>query len=175
MEHTDTKQILGVMAAFAAGAIAMYYLDSTLGRRRRALVRDKVVGAAHDAANLAQAKGRRMVDRARGVVATRNLDRTPGTEPQSDAQLRERVRSRMGHLVSHPRAIEVSVEEGIVRLSGQVLAKELDGLLSQISDMKGVRKIHNALTSLDDPSGFAEVQRQEAAEIAASGPHYPSR
>jgi BON domain-containing protein len=81
----------------------------------------------------------------------------------------------MGHLVSHPRAIEVSVADGVVRLSGQVLAKELDGLLTQISEMKGVRKVHNALTSLTDPSGFGEVQRQEAAEIAASGPHQASR
>jgi osmotically-inducible protein OsmY len=169
------KQILNVAAAFAAGAISMYYLDSTLGRRRRALARDKIVGVAHDAADLAGAKGKRMVDRAKGVMSTGNLGRMSSTEPQSDAQLRERVRSRMGHLVSHPRAIEVTVEDGIVRLSGQVLAKELDGLLSQISEMKGVRKVHNALTSLTDPSGFAEVQRQEAAEIAASGPHQASR
>lgn len=164
------KHILNVTAAFAAGALAMYYLDSTMGRRRRALARDKVIGVAHDAADLVEARGKRMVDRAKGVMAAGNLDRTSSTEPQTDAQLRERVRSRMGHLVSHPRAIDVTVEDGIVRLSGQVLAKELDGLLSQISEMKGVRKVHNALASLNDPSGFGEVQRQEAAEIAASGP-----
>lgn len=169
------KQILNVTAAFAAGAIAMYYLDSTMGRRRRALARDKIVSVAHDAADLAEAKGKRLVDRAKGVVATGSLDRTSSAEPQTDDQLRERVRSRMGHLVSHPRAIEVTVEDGIVRLSGQVLAQELDGLLTQISEMKGVRKVHNALASLDDPSGFSEVQRQEAADIAAAGPHYPSR
>jgi osmotically-inducible protein OsmY len=165
------KHTLNVVAAFAAGAIAMYYLDSTMGRRRRVLARDKIVGLAHDAADLAEAKGKRMVDRARGVMATSSRDRV--AEPQSDAQLREHVRSRMGHLVSHPRAIDVSVEDGIVRLSGQVLAKELDGLLSQISEMRGVRKVHNALTSLTDPSGFGEVQREEGADVIESGMRQP--
>jgi osmotically-inducible protein OsmY len=168
------KHILNVTAAFAAGAIAMYYLDSTMGRRRRVLVRDKIVGVSHDAADFVEAKGKRMVDRVKGVVATGSLDRKSSTEPQSDAQLRERVRSRMGHLVSHPLAIEVSVEDGVVRLSGQILAHELDGLLSQLTDMTGVRKVHNALATLNDPSGFAESQRgQEPAEMDQSGSQPP--
>jgi osmotically-inducible protein OsmY len=163
------KHILNVTAAFAAGALAMYYLDATMGRRRRALARDKVAGIAHDAADLAEAKGKRIMDRAKGVMATGSLDRVSSTESQSDAQLRERVRSRMGHLVSHPLAIEVAVEEGVVRLTGQVLLMELDGLLSQLTDMPGVRKVHNALSALTDPSGFGEVQRgQEATEMGQS-------
>jgi osmotically-inducible protein OsmY len=164
------KQILNITAAFAAGAIAMYYLDSTMGRRRRALVRDKIVGVSRDAAEIVGAKGKRMADRARGVMATGSLDRTSSSEPQSDAQLRERVRSRMGHLVSHPRAIEVSVEDGVVRLTGQVLTQELDGLLSQLTGMAGVRKVHNALSTLNDPSGFGEVKAaQEPAEMGQAG------
>jgi hyperosmotically inducible periplasmic protein len=164
------KQILKITAAFTAGAIAMYYLDSTMGRRRRALVRNKIVGVSHDATEFVGAKGKRMADRVRGVMATGSLDRTSSSEPQSDAQLRERVRSRLGHLVSHPRAIEVSVEDGVVRLTGQVLTKELDGLLSQLTGMAGLRKVHNALSTLDDPSGFGEVQgTPEPAEMGQSG------
>jgi osmotically-inducible protein OsmY len=170
-------QIFNLVGAFAAGALAMYYLDGTMGRRRRAMARDKLVGVSRDAADRAQAKGKRMMDRAKGVVATGSFDRVSTAEPQSDAQLRERVRARMGHLVSHPRAIEVSVEDGIVRLTGQVLAKELDGLLSQLTGMAGVRKVHNALTALNDPSGFGEVQRggqdREAAAMGQSGSQEP--
>jgi len=163
------KHILNITAAFAAGALAMYYLDSTMGRRRRALARDKIVGASHEAADFVEGAGRKVAGRAKGVMATGDLDRVSSSQPQSDAQLRERVRARMGHLVSHPRAIDVSVEEGVVRLSGQVLVKELDGLLSQLTDMPGVRKVHNALTALDDPSGFGEVQRaQDSAEAGPS-------
>jgi osmotically-inducible protein OsmY len=161
------KHTLNVAAAFAAGAIAMYYFDATLGRRRRALVRDKAIGLTHDAADVAQARGKRFIDRARGFVATGRLDRQGPAEPQSDAQLRERVRSRLGHWVSHPRAIEVDVEGGVVRVSGQVLAKELDGLLSRLTGIPGVHKVHNALVTLDDPSGFGEAQSPKRSESVA--------
>jgi hypothetical protein len=51
-----------------------------------------------------------------------------------------------------------------------VLAKELDGLLSQLTDMQGVRKVHNALSTLNDPSGFGETPRgQETVEMGQSG------
>lgn len=152
------KQIVNVAAAFAAGAIAMYYLDATMGRRRRALARDKVMGLSHDAGDFVETKGERLVDRAKGIAASVR----GGTEPQSDAQLRERVRSRLGHWVSHPRAIDVDVEEGVVRVSGQVLAKELDGLLSRLTGIPGVRKVHNALVTLADPSGFGEVPQPQS-------------
>lgn len=132
------KHALNLAAAFAAGAIAMYYFDAALGRSRRTLARD---------------------------VADSRLDRVTG-EPQSDAQLRERVRSRLGHWVSHPRAIEVDAEDGVVRVSGQVLAKELDGLLSRLTGIPGVRKVHNALMALDDPSGFGEVPQPGQQSVA---------
>jgi osmotically-inducible protein OsmY len=170
------KDILKITAAFAAGALAMYYLDSTMGRRRRALARDKIVGVSHDAADFVEGAGKHIADRAKGVMATGSVDRVSSSQPQSDAQLRERVRARMGHLVSHPRAIEVSVEQGVVRLSGQVLVMELDGLLSQLTDMPGVRKVHNALTVLNDPSGFGEVERtKEPAEVGPSAFESPRR
>jgi hypothetical protein len=70
--------------------------------------------------------------------------------------------ARLGHLVSHPGAIEVSVNEGIVRVSGQVLAQELDGLLTQLTRLPGVHKVHNALGVLQDPSGFGEAQGRRA-------------
>jgi hypothetical protein len=77
-------------------------------------------------------------------------------KPASDTQVRERVRARLGHLVSHPRAIAVEVNEGIVRLSGHVLTKEIDGLLTQLTGMAGVRKVQNALSTLNDPSAFGQ-------------------
>jgi osmotically-inducible protein OsmY len=167
------KHSLYVTGAFAAGALAMYFLDSTMGRRRRALARDKIVRVSQDAEDFAEKAGKHVADRVKGVMATGNLDRVSSTEPVTDAQLRERVLSRMGHLVSHPRAIEVEVNEGIVRLSGQVLAQELDGLLSQLTGMAGVRKVHNALSALNDPSGFGETSTESTGGLAPSGTQVP--
>jgi len=106
----------------------------------------------------------RWLARAQRVVpaANRNAEYL-GSE--DDAQLRERVRSRLGDWVSHPGAIRVDVENGVVRVSGQVLVKELDGLLSRITGVDGVRKVHNALEALSDPSGFGEVSKGRSPEV----------
>lgn len=105
--------------------------------------------------------------RAQRVVPVRTANRTADyLTSQDDAQLRERVRSRLGDWVSHPGAIRVEVEQGVVRVSGQVLAKELDGLLSRITGLDGVRKVHNALDALTDPSGFGEVPQGRPAAVS---------
>ena len=72
------------------------------------------------------------------------------TLPITDSQLCEKVRARLPELVTYPQAIEVGVEAGIVRVSGRVLARELDGLLMRLIQIPGVRKVQNALASLDE-------------------------
>ena len=99
----------------------------------------------------------RYLDRAQGVVAAgRRRQGTAGDLPD-DAELRQRVRSRLDQWVSHPGAIDLDVQAGVVRVSGQVLAKELDGLLLQLTGIEGVRQVRNALTALPDPRGFGEA------------------
>lgn len=71
-----------------------------------------------------------------------------------DAHLRERVRVRVADLVSYPDAIEVQVDGGLVRVSGRVLAAELDRLLSQLTQVPRVYRVYNALVSVDDTSAL---------------------
>lgn len=71
----------------------------------------------------------------------------PGPGPISDDIVRERVRSRIGELVSQPDAVDVTVENGVVRLAGQVSAEERDALLTQLLYMPGVMRLRNALAS----------------------------
>ena len=87
--------------------------------------------------------------------------RTASADPRSDAQLRDRIEARLGRLVSHPRAIDVRVHNGVVRLSGDVLQKERDGLLLQVREMAGVQKLVNAMTAHQSPAGIAGVQTRE--------------
>jgi hypothetical protein len=67
-----------------------------------------------------------------------------------DSRLRERVRMRVAELVSYPGAIEVQVDEGLVRVSGRVLAGERDRLLSQLTQVPRVYRIYNALVAVED-------------------------
>ena len=137
---------LGTLGAAAAGALAMYYLDPDLGARRRALlaelVRDGLPGSER------RPHGRRRHLRPGAAVPV-----APAEAP-SDAELRARVQRRLDRTVSHPRAIGVDVEDGVVRLSGRILAKERDGLLEQLERMAGVRKLVNAMVSHDLPREF---------------------
>lgn len=107
----------------------------------------------------------RWLARVQRVVPARSVNDTAyGSE--DDAQLRDRVRSRLGDWVSHPGAIRVDAVNGVVRVSGQVLAKELDGLLFQITGVAGVRKVHNALDALTDPSGFGEELQDRSSTVS---------
>lgn len=166
------RDVLGKIAALAAGAAAMYYLDPQMGRSRRTLLRDRVVGASHIMGRRLRGDARYAADHVKGVLATGHLDRMSRSPPQNDAQLRERIRSRLGRLVSHPRAIEVEVDKGVVRLSGAVLAKELDGLLSQVRDMPGVMRVFNALSAHETPTSMQgqldAMNAEEQAEVGRS-------
>lgn len=140
------KQPLGALGAVAAGALAMYYLDPELGERRRALLADLVrSGLPGERRRRARA---RLSQRASHLLAA-----VP--DAQSDAELRDRIQQRLGRMVSHPRAIHVGVDNGVVRLSGRVLAKECDGLLDQVQRMPGVHRLVNAMSSHDLPQEIA--------------------
>lgn len=51
------------------GAAVMYVLDPDKGRRRRALVRDKAVRAAHKTGDVIGSRSRDLGNRARGIAA----------------------------------------------------------------------------------------------------------
>lgn len=147
------KQIfeaIGALGALAAGAGAMYYLDPQLGRRRRAQVRDKAERASHELRDYATVQAKRAADKGRGMVATIRSRRS--TIPLNDIQLNERVRSRLGRLVTHPRAVETQVDDGCLHLRGTVLNAELGPLMSGLWAIPGVRSIDNGLTLLDEPA-----------------------
>jgi osmotically-inducible protein OsmY len=152
------KHPLSFLAGFATGAVTMYYLDSTSGGRRRALVRDKMVSAGHDVADFAQAKARRAMDRAKGVLATGDLHGVTHRPPQSDQQLHDRIRARLGHVISHPKAVLVLVQDGRVRLQGHVLRPEVDALLSAVRRMPGVAELRDELEVHDSPDGVPHLQ-----------------
>ena len=165
---------LTLVTAAAAGALAMYWLDGQSGRRRRKLVGDKLAGAGHDLARQAQVKARRARDHLQGVATTGSLDRVSRSEPLSDQQLHDRIRSRLGRLVSHPKSIDVDIEGGHVCLRGHILTKEQQPLLRGVQAMAGVQSVRDELVCHDSPQGIPELQgrteprgREQAAAAAA--------
>jgi osmotically-inducible protein OsmY len=147
------RDTMGKLLALGAGALAMYYLDPRSGAQRRSLLAELVRGGVRQGRDDLRAAHRR----------GRAFHHVPESDPQRDAHLRDLIRDRLGRMVSHPRAIEVQVEDGVVRLSGDVLAKERDGVLLQVSEIPGVQKLVNAMTPHDQPASLASLEaRQEA-------------
>lgn len=136
--------VVRLAVAFAAGAIAMYYLDPNTGRRRRALMRDQGVAARHDLERYARARSKRAVDRLRGAAAKTRA--RLAHEPVDDDVLRERIRAKLGHLVEHPGTVTVEVREGMAVLGGRAARGEIDRLVEAVSSMTGVEHVDNRLS-----------------------------
>ena len=133
------NSVMRLATAFAAGLAAMYYLDPQTGRRRRALARDKSVAASHDVKEFARSKSKQAVNRARGAAAKTRAQLA--NEIVDDDVLRDRVRSKLGHLVDEP--LEVEVMDGRVVLSGNLTTARFDELIDVVSTMPGVVRVES--------------------------------
>jgi len=154
------------------GATGALILDPQQGRRRRALLRDKVVRGVNESREFADAASKDIRYRAKGVAA-----RARGLRggPVPDEVLIERVRAKLGRWVSHPGAIEVSAHDGRVVLTGDVLTSEQQELCDAVRSVRGVAHVDNQLAAHqsagDVPSlqGGSEPDR-ERWELAGASP-----
>ncbi len=140
-----------------AGAGAMYFLDPERGRRRRALVRDEIDHLRRQFEDELDAGSRDAANRARGVVATIARLLTPADDAD-DRTVADRVRSTLGRLTSHPRAIEVAVTDGRVRLAGPILAVEADAVRAAVVGVRGVTSFDDALVLHETAAGVPQLQ-----------------
>jgi hypothetical protein len=146
-----------VITGVALGSGIMFLLDPQYGRRRRALVRDKTVRWSRLTGRAVGTSWRRLEGTSRGIAATvRHLK--SGEEEVDDRTLEARLRTCIGRHSSHPRAIEISVANGQVRLTGAVLAAEVREVLSCASEVRGVRAVDNGLQVYEEPGSVAALQ-----------------
>jgi hypothetical protein len=145
-----------LLAGAAMGAGLMYLLDPEGGRRRRALLRDQLVSAAHKTTDAVEATSRDMTNRARGVVAELRGHFT--RDEVDDDVLRERVRARIGQVVGRAGAIETRLDDGRVTLRGPVLADEVDRLVRRVRSVRGVRDVVNELDVHEAPGNVPSLQ-----------------
>ena len=144
----------------ALGALAMYFMDPNLGRRRRARTRDRVAHAAKVVNQGARVTARDTVHRAQGAWAeARRL--FAAEEPVDDEALIGRVRAALGRVVSHPHAIEAAASGGHVTLIGPILSYEVRPLLRAVRGVAGVRAVSDQLTVYHEPGNVSALQGGE--------------
>jgi uncharacterized membrane protein len=140
----------------ALGCAAMYFLDPQLGRRRRAIARDRIARAARAAGEAGRITALDAAQRAQGVLA--DTKKLLQGEVVSDETLVGRVRAALGRVVSHPHAIGATVDRGHVTLTGPILAEEVRGLLRSVRGVPGVRGVSDGLTVHLESGGVPSLQ-----------------
>ncbi len=157
--RTGHRNLINLAVAAVTGAALMYLFDPQHGARRRAMLKDKAEAGGHDLSDYAQAQAKRVLDRARGLSARARTYAATGEKTRSDDyEIGERIRARLGHVVSHPGAICVDVAGGSACLSGHVLAHEHDAVLSAVWAVPGVADIEDGLTVHDEAGNFPALQ-----------------
>jgi osmotically-inducible protein OsmY len=156
-EQENQRVWTKIVGSAAVGALAMYALDPDKGRRRRALARDKarsLMGNTRDAVGVTR---RDVAHRIEGLRARarRMFWQRPAPD---DLQLIERVRARMGRLVSHPHAIQVGARKGTVTLSGPILTREVEPLLNSVRTVWGVADVEDRLVAYERPEHISSLQ-----------------
>jgi gas vesicle protein len=136
----------GLVFGILIGAAAMFLLDPARGRRRRALVRDRLVHQAHEIGELGTAIGsraRHFRNRARGTIIEVKA-RLPH-EVIDDEVLERRVRAHLARLVRQPETIHVTAEHGRVTLRGIEPEEGAGELVAHVEEIDGVHDVVNRL------------------------------
>jgi hypothetical protein len=155
--HSTEEAMFGsnaFLTGLGIGAGCMYFFDPDLGRRRRTLFSDQWNRACRDLENAADVTLRDLNNRLTGLAAMSRAQE----RDDSDPVLVNRVRSKMGRYVSHPSAIRVTAKDGRVRLSGPVLAREVEALFAAVRAVPGVAHVENNLDAHQSAEGIAALQ-----------------
>jgi len=163
-ESAIGKSLIGTLLGALSGVGLMYFFDPRLGKRRRALLRDKAVRLLHsgqEALGALGAAGEQVKDRTYGtwVETQGRLREQFSDETIPDQQLEARVRSEMGRWVEHLGALDVRAREGVVTLSGPALAYEVEDLVKAARGVRGVKAVENRLTVYERPEDIPALQR----------------
>ena len=147
---------LRLLGAAGAGAGLMYLFDPDRGKRRRAWVGNKTTHVVKVAGDVTGKTGRDVRNHLQGAMA--QIGSLFQSNDVSDDVLQARVRTKLGRIVSHPSAIEVKADNGLVLLAGPILAKEEHYLLEGVSRVRGVKTIQNLLEAHEEAGDIPALQ-----------------
>ncbi|MBO0722465.1 MAG: SRPBCC family protein [Blastocatellia bacterium] len=153
---TEINPGLALLGGLGLGAGLMYLFDPARGRRRRALMRDRMTHTVRVLARAMPAMSRDIKQRAYGMLAEGG--HLFQHEDVPNEILEARVRAKIGRSVSHPHAITATVDDGVVTLRGQILDHELNHMLAGVSAVRGVREVENLLMVHSEEEDIACLQ-----------------
>lgn len=143
-----------IPTSFALGAATAFFLDPTLGKRRRHQLRDRSLKALRRGARFLLGKGRLAAGHARGAAHETRSALAPDA-PADDVTVRQRILSDafrgLSQEVGH---VQVEVRDGVALLSGSVPEESLvDDLTERVRKVPGVSEVDPRLRVV--PAGAA--------------------
>jgi uncharacterized membrane protein len=145
-----------LLTSLGLGAGLMYFYDPRLGNGRRAQVRDRVnslVDSVDDSVDIAMQD---MRNRARGILA--ELSARLSDQGAPDWILEERVRTNLGRIGRHSRAVAVQADGGRIYLRGPALRQEVEAIAKTAARTRGVHGVKNELQVFDTPEDIPALQ-----------------
>jgi len=143
----------------ALGAGLMFLFDPLRGAARRAGIRQKAMRTAHEVETAAGIGARDLEHRVEGIAARLGRIVTGRESNVSGDVLVARVRSELGHVCSHPRAVEVTAKgDGRIELKGPILREDLGRVVDTAAHVPGVTTIDDALEVHDHPQEHPALQ-----------------
>jgi BON domain len=135
------------LAAGAAGALAMYWLDPDQGRRRRSLARDQVASGIRHGLGALGRTGRRLAADTFGLAQRARHPQPEEWSVPNDATLAQRVESELFRDPQIPKGrININAEAGVIVLRGEVdRPEQIRAIEGAVSRIPGVRGVHSLL------------------------------
>jgi len=155
------------------GALGMYYFDPNRGHSRRAYLRDQVFHYLRIARRDVQIASIDLAHRTQGVVAEAKSRLIHLEVP--DHVLVERIRSKLGRIITHPKKIDLHADQGHVTVRGEVHLSDIESIISQIHSVQGVMSIVNELKTLVEEGQPVEVPGQRQSGISRGDRVFPLR
>lgn len=155
--HTRTSDTswMNWLAGMAVGALAMYVADPAEGRRRRALLQDKMSSYSLRTQKIVGSTMRDARNRMSGLQAEALRMISPQrAKPIDNHVLEARIRSRIARAMPQLAEIEVDADQGMVTLAGMIPSGEETALLAFVESIPGVEAVRlgTPMTS-DEDSG----------------------
>jgi len=83
--------------------------------------------------------------------------------PRTDAELAQKIRSRLEQVAAHPRLIQVHVDQGSVTLSGLALGQEIKELIHAVKQIPGIEAVNQDFEVLDSGQKLRTLHQSETS------------
>ena len=161
-----------LVTSIGLGAGLMYFLDPQHGTRRRTMIIDKANRFVNQIDGSIDAAVEDARNRARGVLSEMTAKLSDQGAP--DWILEERVRSNLGRLARHSRAVDIRADGGRIYLTGPVLREDEDAIVKAALRTRGVHGVENQLQVVDSPRDIPALQGETSSQ-RRPGPDWQQR